>query len=805
MQIRMFFLKAVAVASFALWVGSVPTSARTPAEEDANAMYEALKAFTLSGGAMRAANVTLKRDRAEMNFTGVFFLEAPVAGRVRGAVFIGRGQFRAEVPNLQTEQEYVRRLLKAEVIESDFKTAVLRFNDDTFETLQPQLSPSNESATEAQRLANEFHLRMLRETGANLASRLMVSILNQETPGLFVAEFDGGVRERFTFLFDPQGRIPVTHFNINGGEKGLIYQYEKGWGTQVWMAFYSMEDFQRGIVEYSDMHDAAYVRNYEMEVDLRQPNKRLAVQVRMEVEAKAPKLRVLPLAMNESLPDLDNLRRKHALLVRAAQTNDGQALTFWQEEWEGGFTVLLPKSYQAGETFSISVQYEGDFLFEADRLRGCYYPISTNEWYPRHGFLQSSTYKLRFLHRKSDIVAAQGVLEGTQAVEGNANERVSNWRIDVPVKMFTFGVGRFEPHAEDVQLQNGKKFKVEFYSVPGHTLAIKEDFILAELYNSLNFFTVLFGEYRYPAFRAVFHPRGFGQGFATALLIPNTDRASQYTFQFIAHETAHQWWGNLVGWRSYRDQWISEGFADYSGLLYTALRDRRKAAAARELLEEMRSSLRDPPITLTGVGKGRLSDVGPIIMGHRLSTRETLGAYQALIYNKGALVLRMLHFLFTNPANGDGQAFFDMMRDFVTRHQGQLATSDTFRAVANEHFVKTPIAKKYNLQNLDWFFVQWVYQDHLPSYRLAYAVEDRPDGSVVLDCTIYQDNVTENWFMPLPLVIYFSKDQVGRGTVHAYGRETRLQIPLPRRPEKVELDPELWVLSEKTETRQIRK
>lgn len=146
-----------------------------------------------------------------------------------------------------------------------------------------------------------------------------------------------------------------------------------------------------------------------------------------------------------------------------------------------------------------------------------------------------------------------------------------------------------------------------------------------------------------------------------------------------------------------------------------------------------------------------------------------------------------------------------MMRDFVTRHHGQLATSDTFRAVANEHFVKTSIAKKYNLQNLDWFFTQWIYQDQLPSYRLAYAVEDRPIGSVVLNCTIYQENAGENWFMPLPLVIYFGKDQVGRGTVHAYGRETRLQIPLPRRPEKVELDPELWVLSEKTETQQIRK
>ena len=46
-------------------------------------------------------------------------------------------------------------------------------------------------------------------------------------------------------------------------------------------------------------------------------------------------------------------------------------------------------------------------------------------------------------------------------------------------------------------------------------------------------------------------------------------------YAFIAHETAHQWWGNIVAWRSYRDQWLSEGFAEYSGMLYAAKRDKK--------------------------------------------------------------------------------------------------------------------------------------------------------------------------------------------------------------------------------------
>ena len=89
----------------------------------------------------------------------------------------------------------------------------------------------------------------------------------------------------------------------------------------------------------------------------------------------------------------------------------------------------------------------------------------------------------------------------------------------------------------------------------------------------------MFGKYPYQTFGAAFHPYGFGQGFPSLLMIPPADQANKYTHAFIAHETAHQWWGNIVAWRSYRDQWLSEGFAEYSGLLYAGKRDQTKAKA----------------------------------------------------------------------------------------------------------------------------------------------------------------------------------------------------------------------------------
>jgi hypothetical protein len=105
------------------------------------------------------------------------------------------------------------------------------------------------------------------------------------------------------------------------------------------------------------------------------------------------------------------------------------------------------------------------------------------------------------------------------------------------------------------------------------------------------------------------------------------------------------------------------------------------------------------------------------------------------------------------------------------------------------------------VNNLDWFFRQWVYRTELPSYQLEYQIQDQPDGKVVLSGTVTQENVPNDWFMVLPLVITFGGKQQARGTVYALGPQGTFEIKLPMRPSRVELDPDHWVLSEKTSTK----
>ena len=768
--------------------------AQTPVAEPG--IYEQIKAFQLNGGKADVSNVTFKRDRVVMTLNGTIYFASPAGGKVTGAVFVGRGTLTALAPPSDFERANLKRFLKSDAVTSDFTSAVMLFTDDTFDVLG-KAKVDSPAPADAQKLASDLLPRVLEETGSNLASRVTQSILNSEGGGFFFANFDGGSAGRFSYVFDRLGRIPTTDFHINGGEKGLIFAY-RDLSNDVWMAFYSEQDYARGIVPYSDYFDLVDTEHYRMEVDLRTPKSKLGVRSNIRMKARFDGVRAIAFSIGESLSEWDNQRLKKQMRVKAARVGS-TPVKYVQENWEGGLTVFLPSALKSGESVELELEMEGDFLRQSEYLSDVSYPRSNTSWYPRHGYLDRATFDIKYVHAKKVKVGSVGTRQSEAPSPEDKDIIVTNYKMAEPVALVTFALGPWQRHAETVKWEDGQKeIPLEFNSMPGSYMAIKEDFILAELNNSVRYFHALFGAYPYETYSATFHPYGFGQGFPSMLMIPATDRASKYTYSFIAHETAHQWWGNIVSWRSYRDQWLSEGFAEYSGTLYTALRDNPKAA--RSLIDDMRYSLKLAPQTLTGVGPGKLNDVGPIILGHRLNSRKTFGAYQALIYNKGALVLRMLHFLLSDPGSTNDKAFFDMMKDFVEKHRNGAASTDDFRRVASEHFARSPIGKKYRLTDLNWFFRQFVYDTELPSYKLQYTIQNQPDGSFMVSGDLLQEGVSAEFFMPLPIVFTFPGGKFAGGTIHAFGAKTPFQIKLPAKPAKVELDPHRWVLSDKTET-----
>ncbi|HEY0461827.1 MAG TPA: M1 family aminopeptidase [Pyrinomonadaceae bacterium] len=766
------------------------------AQENGRLIYNQIKTFTLNGGKAEVSNLVLKRDRVEMTFTGTFYFTSAVAGKVTGAVFIGQGNFKAELPPSEFEKNNVKRLLNAETVESDFKTAVFRFTDNTFDIVGKNRQDAAADA-QAQKMALDADARIMKETGGNLASRLAISILNKENPGFFFATFDGGKRDRFSYVLDYQNRVPTQFFEVNGGEKGMIFDYKSGiYTNEIWLAFYALEDYKAGVVAYSDTNDLVDVTNYKMELDLRAPKTRLGLKTKISMTTLPADVSAIIFNIGESLSEYEGQRLKKQLRLKAARLG-GENLEFVQEDWESALTVFLPKAVPAGQNLELELELEGDFIEQPESVQDTHYPRSSESWYPRHGYLDRATYDMTFLHSKSLKIAAPGARLSEEISPDDKNVMVTKYKMDFPVSLMTFALAPFERKTELIKWDSGDPPTTLEYNSLSY-VQIKEDFIMAELNNSVRYFNAMFGKYPYGNYGATFHPFDYGQGFPSMAMIPAADRATKYTYAFIAHETAHQWWGHVVAWRSYRDQWLSEGFAEYSGVLYTAFRKDYKASI--NLMNEMRDSLEKPPINEVGLGKGKLADIGPLVLGHRLNTTKSFGAYNTLIYNKGALVLRMLHFLFTDPTTGNGDAFFEMMRDFVERYRNKVASTEDFIRVANEHFVKTPNAKKFGLTNLSWFFRQWVYESSLPSYTLDYTLEDQPDGTCVIKGVLTQENAPENWAMILPVNFSFGGESVARTTVAAIGPKSNFSIKLPRRPQKAELDPQRWVLSEKTKT-----
>ncbi len=764
--------------------------AQTAAPADPKQIYNSLKSFQLGGGVRAVENLVFKRDRAEITFvSGILYFAAPVAGRVEGAVFIGDGKFSAAPPPAKFEKENIRRILKADTVESDFKTAVLRFTDDTFKVLGDRSEPGA-AQNDAQKLATEFDARELRETGANIPARLAVSVMNNEQPGFFLAEFDKGKRGRFDFLFDPQERIPSSVWEIDGGEKGLIYgPILNSIYPQVWTAFYSEEDYARKSVEFSDASDQFTIQRHDMDFDAKDPGKWLRYDDRIDVEVLQDGLRAIQFSLDEGMRD-ENWS-KHALKLKSVQTGDGKPVDAVQENFDSNITLFLPAAVSHGQKLVFTFRLEGEHMIGGGMNLGCFFP-GTDEWYLRHGYLQRSTYRMVFHHLKQDTPVALGVVAHT-GPDANGSGMVTEWKMDTPVPFVKFAIGNYKRYDTTAKVGD-RDVPISFYELVGGLAPVKSDFVAAEMGNSLGYYSKLFVPYPYDNLHAVYQFQRFGQGMATMLLLPAADQANKFTFQFIAHEVAHQWWGDLVAWRSYRDQWLSEGFAEYCSILYTG--QRYNAKARQDIIDLERDVLRRTATrTDIGLPHGALPELGPMILGHRQG-----GGYQALTYYKGASVLRMVHFLFSDPSTLDDKPFFDMMRDFVQENVGKAVSTEDFAAFAGKRFAATAVGRKYNLSNLDWFFQQWVYGPYLPSYRLEYRVENQPGGGAVLTGNLFQEDLPddEKWVMPLPLVFTFGKDKVARGIIVANGPKTPISIKLAAVPDKVELDPELMVLSLKT-------
>jgi hypothetical protein len=340
-------------------------------------------------------------------------------------------------------------------------------------------------------------------------------------------------------------------------------------------------------------------------------------------------------------------------------------------------------------------------------------------WYPQNPIVDYATGTLRVIVPEGYGCVATGEPRGSAAVVTLRDLlRIADGRSYVftardPVRYFALVVSRLQRVGEsslDLALDSGDpaaKVSVSLAVDANPRQQGRGRAALADVSAVMKYYATLVGDAPYSSMTVALleHelPGGHSPGYFIVLnnQVPTSrasfrnDPASFTSFPefFIAHEVAHQWWGQAVGWRNYHDQWLSEGFAQYFAALYA--RHARGERTFNDMLRQFRRwALAE-------------SDEGPISLGSRLGhIRRQPRVFRALVYNKGAGVLHMLRRLI-----GD-DAFFAGLRRFYEENKFRKAGTDDLR-IAFEKEAGRPLVR---------FFDQWIYGTGIPELRYASAI-----------------------------------------------------------------------------------
>jgi aminopeptidase N len=286
-------------------------------------------------------------------------------------------------------------------------------------------------------------------------------------------------------------------------------------------------------------------------------------------------------------------------------------------------------------------------------------------------------------------------------------------------------------------------------------------------------------------------PGTFGQGFPGLLYLSTItylnpehrpagvrSEPQQTFFSEIlsAHETAHQWWGNAVASAGYQDDWIMEGLANYSALLY--LEKRKGARALESVLEQYKSHL----VAKTEDGR-RMDSAGPVIWGARLENSRVPGAWRTIIYEKGSWIMHMLR-----RRIGD-ERFLAMLGELRRRYQYRALTTEQFRQLAAQF-----LPPRSPDPQLEAFFDQWVYGTGIPTLRLNHSVRGK-EPSVRITGTVTQTDADEDFSTYVPIEVQFSKAKPLTHWVRTAAGPVTFSLTVRQAPAKILLDPTYSVLA----------
>lgn len=632
---------------------------------------ESKRLFKLSLPGPRAERVRRLEVRHEdiaISFENALVFYDNIPDLETALIVIGKGRLDFR-PSLDRERHQLEMIFKTGFIQDRMEYAYLRFSNSSFENrvtiTREEISKQPVLESERNRAASIFAKHYKRSfTVENSLNGETLSILPQGNEAVF--EFQGDRVGDVTYVYSP-----FSDDEIN------FYQ----WKENRMLNLYSPpldEGEKRLFISFGQKYD---VLDYQIEIDFNPKRRFFAGKAQIKVETSVALLESLRFKFH---PDLEILRitdEKQRELYYTQDKLRSVIYIHFLRPPNRGQTAIIHVFYRGqldppplfSDNLSFSGQ-EGNIRFQPFKFETLLYSRSAF-WYPAPANEDYFTARLKLILPPEYVAVSNGTLTERSRVSGLQDvidvEKEGNsifvFTAEKPLKYLSFVVGRLNVVEEDTE-----SIPIRYY----RSIETRPDHwdLFAVSREILFFYQTLFGPYPYEKLEIIKRLWNTSGGHSPASFIvlnelPRTVSQrlrgrsqgpvdlSRWREYFLAHEVAHQWWGQGISWASYRDQWLSEGMAQFAAMFY--LRNKYGQKDFARILEKFSR------------GTTKKSVWGGITMGSRISHFD-FEAYQTIVYNKAALVLNMLRDLL-----GD-DLFFSGIQRFYTRHKYSAATTREF-------------------------------------------------------------------------------------------------------------------------------
>jgi hypothetical protein len=789
----------------------LPDATRRPRE-----IYEGLNAVQVDANQVYAVSeIRLRRDAVSLIFSdGILgFLQA-YDGRVTGVVFSGIGHVSANLRDPSEKQSLVH-FLGVPLLDQGFSRAYLRFGDGSGDEILNQLRRSGASPMDPGDFARTWDKSIV-NLNPDQSIRLLTDWMAETPAPYFYAELLDERLGAFDVVVDESSTDTV----MIGQERwaGGNHFYD------VWTSF-------AGSNAPASPPPAFVPVSYTIDTTIN-TDKTLEGTATIELRADRSGERAVALELSRYLN------------VRSAQDADGQTLDFFRDEslirnhmLERGnnrVLVFLAEPPRAGQTYRIRLAYRGSVITDAGT--GVYFAGERGNWYPQtEGMSHFAQFDTTFRWpRKLRLVATGQKVEEHE--EGD--RRIGHWRSEAPTVLAGFNVGDYA--FEKIDELNGIKIEVaagssieKAFASQGRSQTemgletrgqlrprrdrrnpvifdeeaaapagpLKE--LGHQIAEAIRFEQQWMGPFPFHQLEVSQVPAPYGKGFPGLLYLPSpsflpvstqerlgiSSDAQQSLNEIIPyHEVAHQWWGSVVGWDNYRDQWITEALPNYIAL---AGADAEKPGThlLTQWLDRYRKDLTSP----VSDQETTVDDAGPLVHGIRLNSSHDPDAYEKIIYGKGAWIFHMLRTMLQDPASRNpDERFIGLLRGLLESHRYHaLTTADLQKAVER---VMTPAMDIEGGRSMDWFFEQFVRSTGVPAYEVEYTVRPGPKGFLVRGKLI-QKNVPQDFALRVPIYGQTQGSKPGLlGHVVTSGDETSFEFVSATLPRRLLIDPQMTLL-----------